>query len=231
MNRSQLGQAEGVRLSTHLDAIDECISHCTNSSCNGWCRRNCHDLARPPMQGGSHPAATRLGRFWRRGVRSSLKVQRQRCGGGACEEHCLGVASMEDRHAACLPSLVSLGCVQEVPLAGLKNLLDFSCIVPGKPLESIFFAARLHKSDSSFSTLHFASPLSRGHVGEVGACEFRSRQSVCVLRLSGSLRYAKDEAHERNWSFKFESGKILLGAKGETMRDTTKCTSSIPQLP
>src|SRR5271168_937256 len=67
----------------------------------------------------------RLGGFWRRGVRSILKVQRQRCGGGACEEHCLGVASMEDRRAACLPSLVSLGCVQEVPLAGLKKLFRF----------------------------------------------------------------------------------------------------------
>jgi hypothetical protein len=57
-----------------------------------------------------------------------LKVQRQRCGGGVCEEHCLGVASVEDKHAACLPSLVSLECVQEGPLAGLKKLLDFSCM-------------------------------------------------------------------------------------------------------
>jgi hypothetical protein len=127
MNRSQLAQAEGVRLSTRPDATDECISHCTNS-CNGWCRRNCHDLARLPVQDGPRPAATRLGGFWRRGVRSSLKVQRQRCGGGACEEHCLGVASMEDKHAACPPSLVSLKCVQEVPLAGLKKHLDFSCM-------------------------------------------------------------------------------------------------------
>jgi hypothetical protein len=27
------------------------------------------------------------------------------------------------------------------------------------------------------------------------------------------------------------SGKLLLGAKGEAMRDTTECTSSISQLP
>jgi hypothetical protein len=40
-----------------------------------------------------------------------------------------------------------------------------------------------------------------------------------VLRLSGSLKYKKDE---QNWSFKFEKGKLLLGAKSETMRDTTK---------
>jgi hypothetical protein len=127
MNQSQLGLAEGVRLSTRPDGTGECISHCT-TSCNGWCRRNCHGLARLPVQDGPRPAATRLRGFWRRGVRSSLKFQRQRCGGGACEEHCLGVASMEDRHAACLLSLVSLECVQEVPVAGLKKLLDFSCM-------------------------------------------------------------------------------------------------------
>src|SRR3954454_8750667 len=37
-----------------------------------------------------------------------------------------------------------------------------------------------------------------------------------------------NEAHERNWSFNFESGELLLGARGENhAAQQTKCTSSI----
>jgi hypothetical protein len=41
-----------------------------------------------------------------------------------------------------------------------------------------------------------------------------SIESLCVLRLSGSLRYAKDEVHERNWSFKFWKRRAPVGGQG-----------------
>lgn len=127
MNQFQSGQAEGVRLSTHPDGTDESIMHCTNSS-NEWYRRSRPGLARLPMQEGPHPAASCLGDFLRRGVQLSLKVPHQRCIAGIWEGRCICVASMGNRDAARLPILVSFGCVEEVPCAGLKKLLDFSCM-------------------------------------------------------------------------------------------------------
>jgi hypothetical protein len=127
MNRFQSGLAEGVRLSTHPDGTDESIMHRTNSG-NDWCRRSRLGLARLPVQDEPHPATSRLEDFWRRGVQSSLKVQHQRCIAGAWKGRCICVASMESGDAACLPILVSFGCMEEVPCAGLKKLLDFSCM-------------------------------------------------------------------------------------------------------
>jgi hypothetical protein len=114
MNQSQLGLAEGVRLSTRPDGTDESVVHRINSG-NGWCRRSRADLARLPVQDGPHPAASRLADYLRRGVQSSLKIQRQRCVAGVWEGRCLWVASMGNRDAARLPILVSFGCVEEVP--------------------------------------------------------------------------------------------------------------------
>jgi hypothetical protein len=127
MNQSQLGLVEGVRLSTRPDGTDESIMHRTNSS-NGWCRQSRPDLARLPVQDGLHPAASSLADYLRRGVQSSLKIQRQRCVAGVWEGRCLWVALMGIRDAARLPILVSFGCMEEVPRAGLKKLLDFSCM-------------------------------------------------------------------------------------------------------
>jgi hypothetical protein len=181
MNQFQSGLAEGVRLSTHPDGTDESIMHRTNS-CNEWCRRSRPDLVRLPVQEEPHPAASRLVDFLRRGVQSSLKAQHQRCIAGAWEGRCICVASMGNRDAACLPILVSFGCVEEVPCAGLKKLLDFSCMHSTREAARKYpFCSRLHKSDSSLGlthhgrppelgTLQFVSPLSRGHVEEVGAC-------------------------------------------------------------
>ena len=120
MNRSQLGLVEGVRLSTRPDGTDESIARRTSSS-NGWYRRSRPDLARRPVQDGLHPAANRLADYLTRGVQSSLKIQRQRCVAGVWEGRCFWVVSMGNRGAARLPILVSFGCVEEIPRAGLKK--------------------------------------------------------------------------------------------------------------
>lgn len=127
MNQFRLGLAEGVRLNTRPGGTGESIMHRTNSS-NDWCRRSRPGLARLPVQEEPHPAASRLEDFWKRGVQSGLKVQHQRCIAGTWEGRCICVASIEGKDAACLPILVSFGCVEEVPCAGLKKLLDFSCM-------------------------------------------------------------------------------------------------------
>jgi hypothetical protein len=182
MNQSQLGLAEGVRLSTRPDGTDESIMHRPNSS-NRWCWRSREALVRPPMYEGLQPISQPLGGLFEtwRAIKSQNPAPPMHCRrlGGAMP---LGSFDGEQRRYMSTNFSQLWGYVEEVPRSKLKKLLDSSvCISPGKLLESIFFAARLHKSDSSFSlthhdrppelgTLYFVCPLSRGHVDEVVPC-------------------------------------------------------------